>query len=90
MEAVQANVTLVELRERQSHIPGVAADYDADETIGRITVWVTGQFDFEVLHRGNGEFAFFRHEATTDLKDTKLVEAYRAFVESMAGRTEKT
>jgi hypothetical protein len=62
----------------------VVADYDADGTIGRISVWATGEFDFEVLHTNTGEFAFFRHESAVDLTDTKLLEAYKAFVKSMA------
>ncbi|WP_041598176.1 immunity protein TriTu family protein [Granulicella tundricola] len=83
-EAAKAGVKLAELRESQSHTPTVAADYDADRAIGRISVWATGEFDFEVLHTSNGEFAFFRHQSTVDLADVALLEAYRAFLKSMA------
>jgi hypothetical protein len=89
-EAVQVGVKLSQLRESRLHIPTVAADYDAERAIGRISVWATGEFDFEVLHTSNGEFAFFRHESTVDLATAKLLEAYRAFLKSMANPGEKS
>jgi hypothetical protein len=84
LEAVRAKVKLTDLRQSELHVPTVVADYDANGTIGRTSVWASGEFDFEVLHTSTGQFAFFRHESAVDLASPKLLEAYRAFLKGMA------
>ena len=65
------------------NVPSARADFDTECTIGRISVWATGEFDFEVLRRSDGEFIFFRHESTKTLEAPVLDYAYDEFVRSM-------
>jgi hypothetical protein len=88
-EAERAEVKIANLRESQLHTPTVAADYDSDRAMGRISVWVTGEFDFEVLRITSGEHVFFRHESTIDFGVPGLLEAYSAFIRSMPNPDEK-
>jgi hypothetical protein len=89
LEALQSGITFAGVRENRSHFPTVAADFDADQTIGRITVWVTGEFDFEVLYASDGEYAFYRHETVIDLEAPELNEARQAFLKNMANPDER-
>ena len=62
-----SGVTLVEVRERRVQVPAAAADFDATHAIGRINVWVSGEFNFEVLRKQDGADLLLRHEDVSSL-----------------------
>lgn len=74
MAGVQANTV---------HVPNAWADFDSENRIGRITVSVTGEVDFEVLSRSDGEFVLFRHESVTRMDAPELDRGYCEFVANM-------
>jgi hypothetical protein len=76
-------VTLAGVRESQTHVPAAAADFDAERAIGRISAWISGQIDFEVLRRSDGEYAFFRHESVSSLASPAVESAFGEFIRTM-------
>jgi hypothetical protein len=48
-----------------------------------MTVWVSGESDFEVLRRSDGKDVFFRHEESFAIGAPRLEDAFNAFVVSM-------
>lgn len=78
-------VILVETATRSDHKPAARADFDSVSTIGRISFWVSGEVDFEVLDRADGASLLFRHETVETLDSCQLEEAYVAFIEAMRG-----
>jgi hypothetical protein len=82
-ETAKLGVTLADLRESQLHVPTVAADFDSQEAMGRVSVWASGEFDFLVLRIADGTDAFFRHETVEKLSTPALEGAFQAFLRSM-------
>jgi len=78
-------VRLVEIASRNEHLPAALADFASDFAIGRITFWVTGEVDFEVLDCADGESLLFRHETVETLDTLQLDEAYDAFIAATTG-----
>jgi hypothetical protein len=78
-------VKLVEIASRSEYVPAALADFGSDFAIGRITFWVTGQVDFEVLDCADGESLLFRHEIVETLDTRQLDEAYDAFIAATTG-----
>ena len=75
-----SDVTLAEVRERHTHVPAVAADFDSSRAIGRISAWVTGAIDFQVLRKENGEDVLFRHAQVSKMDGPDLEAAYADFL----------
>jgi len=76
-------VTLAQVRENRVHVPAAWADFDTERAIGRISAWVSGQVDFEVLRRSDGEYAFFHHESISSLGSPTLESAFDEFLRTM-------
>lgn len=74
-----SGVQLVEIRKRQTDIPGVAAEFETAVALGRINAWVTGEFDFEAIRKEDGKDLLFRHEKVDALEDSRLESAYEEF-----------
>lgn len=53
-----SDVSLAEIRERTEYLPAAFADFDGIGAMGRISGWVSGLFDFEVLRGPDGEGIF--------------------------------
>ena len=87
-ETADIEVTMADLRENQLHIPTVAADFDSQEAIGRISAWVSGEFDFLVLRRANGTDAFLKHATVTELGTPELEGVFRDFIRKMLNPSE--
>lgn len=85
MERILGNpgVTLTEVRERRIHVPAVAADFDSFRAIGRINAWVSGEIDFEVLRKDNGEDILFRNAKVSKMDGHDLEGAYADFIRLM-------
>jgi hypothetical protein len=79
-----AGVVLAGIHERPgTNKPSVFADFDTDLGIGRISVWVSGESDFEVLRRSDGKHAFLHHEESFAIGAPSLENAFNAFIERM-------
>jgi hypothetical protein len=79
-----SGVTLSEVRERRIHVSAVAADFDSSCAIGRISVWVSGEIDFQVLRREGGEDVLFRHATVSRMDGPDLEGAYADFLRLMS------
>ena len=77
------DITMAEVHANSVNVPSARADFDSENFIGRISIWATGEIDFEVLKRSDGEFSFFRHETVSKLQTPVLDHAYDEFVRSM-------
>ena len=78
-----SGVTLGEVRERRIHVSAVAADFDSPRAIGRISAWVSGEIDFQVLRRESGEDVLFRHATVSKMYGHDLEGAYAEFFRLM-------
>lgn len=78
-----SGVTLSEVRERRIHVSAVAADFDSSCAIGRISAWVSGEIDFQVLRRESGEDVLFWHVTVSKLHTPDLERAYADFLRLM-------
>jgi len=78
-------VRLIEIASRNENLPAAFADFASKFAIGRITFWVTGEVDFEVLDCSDGESLLFRHETVETLDARQLDEAYDAFIAATTG-----
>jgi hypothetical protein len=58
-------VSLVDIRERTEYVAAATADFDAVNAMGRISGWVPGEFDFEVVRSSDGKDLFWRHVKTS-------------------------
>jgi hypothetical protein len=77
-------VTLAEVRaNRRTNKPSAAADFDTSQGIGRISMWVSGETDFEVLQRSDGKNVFFRHESVLSLDSPALEGVFEDFLSSI-------
>ena len=61
--------------------PGAGADFDGANTIGRISGWVSGEFDFEALRTSDGKDIYWRHVEVSSLDE--LEGAYADFLKIM-------
>jgi hypothetical protein len=78
------NVTLAEVKQNLEHLPSACADFDSAAGIGRISIWVSGEIDFEVLRRSDAKMVFFQHESVRSLNSAVVERGFEAFVRSMA------
>lgn len=80
-----AGVVLAGIHERSgSSKPSVFADCDTNLVIGRITMWVSGETDFEVLRRSDGEGVLFRPGRVSSFTAPSLESAFDPFLAGMA------
>jgi hypothetical protein len=79
----ELGITLANIRTREVHVPAVSADFDSVDTLGRISAWVSGEVDFEVLRRANGEDLFQHHESVSTFTSQALEYAYDSFLKHM-------
>ena len=77
-------VSMAEVHASATNVPSARADFDSEERIGRISIWASGEIDFEVL-RSDGEFALFHHESVNKLQTSAVDRAYGEFLKSMKG-----
>jgi hypothetical protein len=56
-----SGVSLVSIREAGEHLPVAVADFDGADAMGRISGWVSGDFDFEVVRVSDGKDLFWGH-----------------------------
>lgn len=73
-------VTLVDLRQSTEYLPAAAADFDCGDTMGRITGWVSGDFDFEAVDL-EGRDVFWGHVHASALDE--LEPTYLEFVKHL-------
>jgi hypothetical protein len=83
----ETGITLADIHANTANVPSARADFDTNSKIGRISFWATGEVDFEVLRRSDGEFALFRHESVPSLQTVELDYAYDEFVNAMRSTT---
>jgi hypothetical protein len=80
-----AGVVLAGIHERRgTDKPAAFADYDTDLGTGRITIWVSGEAEFEVLRRSDGKNVMVRHEHVSSLNVSSFQSAFDAFLVNMA------
>lgn len=84
-----SGVTLAEVRQNDKHLPSAAADFDSAKAIGRISVWVNGCVDFEVLRTADGKNVFFGHEEVTGISAPSLESAFADFIRYMVDPEER-
>jgi hypothetical protein len=82
-----SGVRLAEVLERPEHLPAAAADFDAANMTGRISAWVSGEFDFLVVRTADGKDVFFRHERVATVDEPSLEGAFSDFIEHMQDPT---
>src|SRR4029079_18632408 len=73
------------VQQRSEDLPAAFADLDGSETICRISGWVNGLFDFEVLRIADGHQVFFQHEEVERIDDPSLSLALAVFAAYLAG-----
>jgi len=78
-------VSLVNIKDRAEYVPAAAADFDGPDTMGRISGWASGEFDFEVIRVSDGKDLLWRHVAVSNLEE--LEEAYSDFIRSLLNPT---
>lgn len=77
------SIKLVDMKAQQEGTPTARGDFDGDFGIGRITIWVSGDVNFEVLRMSDGELIFFRYEHVVTLEASVLEDAFKEFTRSM-------
>jgi len=87
-DSLVEGVGLADVRSTTKSLPGARADFDASNRMGRISIWISGEVDFEVLSTGDSNFAFFRHEKISSLNDPSLQSAYQEFLKIMSRNTQ--
>ncbi|WP_263376347.1 immunity protein TriTu family protein [Granulicella aggregans] len=75
-------ISLAGLKQNFKHVPSGCADLDCFQTMGRVSFWVTGQFDLEVLRTSDGQITFLRHVQT--LNAPSLDVAFTKFLNAMS------
>src|ERR1700687_4687891 len=76
-----SGVSLTEIRERTEYVPSVAADFISDRTMGRISAWVSGEFDFHVIRVSDSKDLFFGHATVSSLGE--LERTYVDFLQRL-------
>jgi hypothetical protein len=76
-------VTMAEIHTSTSYVPACRADFDTESRIGRVSIWATGEVDFEILRRSDGEYAYFRHESVLSIQAHELEKACDEFLQAM-------
>lgn len=76
-----SGVSLVGIRESTGRKPAAAADFDADNAMGRINGWVSGEIDFEAVRVSDGKDLFWQH---VDVSVTDQLDAtYADFIQRL-------
>ena len=57
------------------------AEFSGDDVMGRITGWVSGEFDFEIVRVSDGTDRFWRHITVANLEE--LEATYEEFLEHL-------
>ena len=76
-------ITLAELKERKAYVHAVRVDFGTSTKIARISGWISGEFDFEILQRDSSEIVYFRHESVSKISDFALEQAFGEFIERL-------
>jgi len=77
-----SRASLVEIRERDSgRKPAAVANFDGTDTLGQISGWVSGEFDFHVLRVPDGRDIFWRHVDVSAVDELEC--AYADFLRSL-------
>jgi hypothetical protein len=76
-----SSVSLVAIRERTEYLPAASADFNGIDTLGQITGWVSGEFDFHTLRVSDGKDIFWRHADVSSVDE--LEDAYADFLRSL-------
>jgi hypothetical protein len=72
-----SGTTLVNIRETSE---GVIADFDGPGKSGRISCWLRGLFDLEILTDVDGKQVYFRHEEVARIETQSLKDAVSEFL----------
>lgn len=80
---LSSGVRLTDVKQKVEHLPAAYADFDGLETMGRMSGWVTGSFDFEVIRTADGSQMFFRHLEVMRLDDPLLNAAVTDFLAAL-------
>lgn len=73
---------LVHIRESEKGAkPGPSADFDGAGTLGQISGWVSGEFDFHALRVSDGKDVIWRHVDVSTVDE--LEAAYADFLQIM-------
>jgi hypothetical protein len=83
-------IALADLHEHHMHLPYVGADFDSSVAMGRISFWVSGDVDLQVLRVSDGRDLLFRHEHVLNLESPELEDAYQAFLQKMIDTQESS
>jgi hypothetical protein len=78
-----SEVSLVGVRESRTEKSAAAADFDSAAAMGRISIWVSGEVDFEILRVSDGQTIYSRHESILTLSSTLLEDAFTEFARGM-------
>jgi hypothetical protein len=76
-----SDVSIVEIIERNEHLPAAAADLTGTDSMGRINGWASGEFDFEAVRVSDGEDIFWRHVKVATVE--ALEDVFADFLRSM-------
>lgn len=78
-----SRVSLVHIREggERGPKPGTSADFDGPGTLGQISGWVSGEFDFHALRASDGKDVFWRHVDVSTVDE--LETTYADFLQIM-------
>src|SRR5438105_14600475 len=76
-----SGISLADIRESAGEKPAAVADFDAANSMGRITGWVSGEFDFEALRCSDGRDLLWRHVDVNAIEE--LESAYSDFIRIM-------
>jgi hypothetical protein len=74
---------LAAVKETNKYLPAALADFNGQGALGRITCWVSGHVNFEVIRWSDGQLAFFQHVEIHRLDDPSLQRALAAFVAAL-------
>jgi hypothetical protein len=81
----------VDIHESGAYKPAASADFDGADGTGKISDWVTGEFDFEAICTADGrERRFFQHEEVERMDDPSLNMALASFVAFLASPRAQT
>lgn len=84
-ELAGSPISLVEVRARTEFVPAATADFDGINSMGTITAWVSGEFDFEVLRVSDGKNVFMHHAKVEAIG--QLEPEYLNFIRALEGRS---
>lgn len=76
-----STVSLAEIREVAQEKAAAVAEFDGTDSTGRISGWISGEFDFEAIRGSDGKDLFWQH---VDVSSTEQLEVlYVDFIAAM-------